>query len=93
MFIFTTQFHSVNHYIHLANAYWYRLAALVDRYLTISQVRISVLFVEPLSDSTKALLSKKKSKESANSDSADPVEIILTFKRYVYDPNKAMRQS
>ena len=41
--------------------------------------------------------SKKKSKSAdtaaSSSVAAEPIEILLTFKRFVYDPDKLMRQS
>ena len=41
--------------------------------------------------------SKKKSKSAdtaaSSSVAAEPIEILLTFKRFVYDPDKSMRQS
>ena len=58
-------------------------------------------FADSLKEGTKAMLSasssKKKSKSAdtaaSSSVAAEPIEILLTFKRFVYDPDKSMRQS
>lgn len=58
------------------------------------------MFVDSLTESTKAMLAttKKKSKSTAGdaSSTSQPteiVEIILSFKRFIYDSKKAMRQT
>ena len=60
---------------------------------------IAVLISDGLKESTYAQLSKKKKQKgkepaedlSPSSDS-EPIEIILNFKRYIFDPQKKMVQ-
>lgn len=50
----------------------------------------SDFFLDGLKETTMALYNNKKKADDAKSG---PVEIILNFKRYIYDPNKKIVQS
>ncbi len=53
------------------------------------------VFIEGLKESTQSLLNGlKKKKPSGNSEEkAEQVRILLSFKRYIYDPQKKMIQT
>ena len=70
-----------------------------DHRLTTNQCLLFIVYTDALNEETKAKLSSKKKPKSNSGDApvasqqVDSIEIILSFKRFIYDTKKAMRQT